>query len=217
MSSAEEGVVLDSKPGKLGALLGKPVFWVVLVGLLSLVPLAQGLARSLPEPPPKMYALPEFELTSDRNVPYGSEQLKGRVWVASFVFTSCPSVCPALMEKMQEVQHRTRNAGAAVQLVTFTVDPENDTPEVLRAYADRFHASSYRWTFLTGDYTVLEDTIVDGFKLAMGKDADNLFEIFHSERFVLIDQEGRIRGYYEATDEGVEKLAGDITLVLNLG
>lgn len=215
--SGDAEAVLDSKPGPVGKLVGRPVFWVVLVGLLALVPLAQGMVRSVPEPPPKLYTLPEFQLTSDRNIPYGTEQLRGRVWVASFVFTSCPSICPALMEKMQEVQHRTRNAGTAVQLVTFSVDPENDTPQVLRAYAERFKASSYRWTFLTGDYKVLEDTIVSGFKLAMGKDADNLFEIFHSERFVLIDQEGRIRGYYDATDEGVEKLSGDITLVLNLG
>ncbi len=220
MSSAgdeQEVEVLDSKPGPLGRFVGRPSFWVVLVGLLSLVPLAQGMVRTLPDPPPKMYRLPDFELTSDRNIQYGTQQLRGRVWVASFVFTSCPSVCPALMEKMQQLQHRTRNAGTGVQLVTFTVDPENDTPEVLRAYAQRFRASSYRWTFLTGDYSVLEDTIISGFKLAMGKDADNLFEIFHSERFVLIDQEGRIRGYYEATDAGVEKLSKDISLVLNLG
>jgi protein SCO1/2 len=217
MSDVPEQAVLDSSPGKLGRITGRPVFWVVVVVLLSLVPLGHALGRKLPDPPPKMYTLPEFQLTSEKNLPYGSEQLKGKVWVASFVFTSCPSVCPALMEKMQDVQHRTRNAGAAVQLVTFTVDPENDTPEVLHDYARRFKASPYRWTFLTGDYKVLEDTIVRGFKLAMGKDADNLFEIFHSERFVLIDGEGRIRGYYDATDEGVEKLSSDITLVLNFG
>lgn len=208
--------ILDSKPGRIGRLVARPAFWLAVVAALSLVPLAQALGRSLPEPPPKMYTLPGFALTSEKNLPYGSEQLRGKVWVASFVFTSCPSICPDLMEKMQQVQHRTRNAGAAVQLVTFTVDPENDTPDKLHAYARRFKASPYRWTFLTGDYTVLEDTIVAGFKLAMGKDAET-FQLFHSERFVLIDQEGRIRGYYEATDAGVEKLSGDITLLLNLG
>ena len=209
--------VLDSKPGAIGRFVARPIFWIVLVGLLAMVPIAQGMVRNLPEPPPKMYELPAFELTNEKGNRFGTEELRGKVWVASFVFTSCPSICPALMEKMQDVQHRTRNAGPGVQLVTFTVDPENDTPDKLHAYARRFRASPYRWNFLTGDYTVLEDTIIRGFKLAMGKDADNLFEIFHSERFVLIDGEGRIRGYYEATDEGVEKLAGDITLVLNLG
>lgn len=214
--------VLDSKPGPIGQLVARPAFWIVLVSMLALVPIAQGMSGQLPDPPPKLYELPTFELTSEKGHPYGTDQLKGRVWVASFVFTSCPSICPGLMEKMQEVQHRTRNAGAAVQLVTFTVDPENDTPEKLAAYARRFKASPYRWTFLTGDYTVLESTIVDGFKLAMKRSGQpeqdvSSFELFHSERFVLIDREGRIRGYYEATDEGVEKLSEDITLVLNLG
>ncbi len=207
--------VLDSRPGSVGKLVGRPAFWLVVVVLLSLVPIAQALGRSVPEPPPKLYTVPEFELVSEKGHPYGTEQLRGRVWVASFIFTSCPAICPALMERMQEVQHRTRNAGAAVQLVTFTVDPENDTPEKLHAYARRFKASPYRWTFLTGDADVLENTVVKGFKLAMGKD-DETFQLFHSERFVLIDGEGRIRGFYEATDEGVEKLAADITLVLNL-
>ncbi len=172
--------VLDSKPGPFGQLVSRPAFWIVLVSLLMLVPIAQGMSRQLPDPPPKMYTVPSFQLTNEKGHPYGTEQLRGKVWVASFIFTSCPSICPELMEKMQQVQHRTRNAGAGVQLVTFTVDPETDTPEKLQAYARRFKASPYRWVFLTGEYEALETTIVDGFKLAMGKDADNLFEIFHS-------------------------------------
>jgi protein SCO1 len=209
--------ILDSRPGVLGRLMGKPAFWLVAVALLALVPVAQAFSRVLPDPPPKLMQLPEFELMSEKQHAFGSKDLRGKVWVASFVFTSCPSICPGLMEKMRDLQHRTRNAGDAVHLVTFTVDPENDTPEVLHGYARRFHASAYRWTFLTGDYRVIEDTVVKGFKLAMGKDADNLFQIFHAERFVLVDGEGKIRGYYDATDEGVEKLASDISLVLNLG
>ena len=207
--------VLSSRPGAFGRLMSRPAFWVVLVLLLALVPLAQGMSRSLPDPPPTLYTLPSFELTNEKGHRYGTADLEGKVWVASFVFTSCPSICPELMEKMQQVQHRTRNAGAAVQLVTFTVDPENDTPEKLHTYARRFAASPYRWVFLTGDLSAIESTIVDGFHLAMGKDED--FQLFHSERFVLIDQKGAIRGYYEATDEGVEELSQDITLVLNLG
>jgi protein SCO1/2 len=209
--------VLDSRPGTLGRLLSRPVVWVVAVVLLFVLPLASSLARELPKPPPKLLQLPSFQLTSEKNTAFGSEDLRGKVWVASFVFTSCPSVCPALMERLQKVQHRSRNAGAAVRLVTFTVDPETDTPERLAAYARRFKASPYRWTFLTGDLGVIEKTVVKGFKLAMGRDAENLFQIFHSERFVLVDGDGFIRGYYEATDEGIDKLMSDMSLVLNLG
>jgi protein SCO1/2 len=209
--------VLDSRPGATGRLMSKPLFWLVVVAALFALPVAQSLAWQLPDPPPQLLALPRFELTSEKKLLFGSDQLRGKVWVASFVFTSCPSVCPALMERMQQVQHRSRNAGAAVHLVTFTVDPETDTPERLAAYARRFQASPYRWTFLTGDLEVIEDTVVQGFKLAMGRDADNLFQIFHSERLVMVDREGFIRGYYEASDEGIEALMRDISLVLNLG
>jgi protein SCO1/2 len=211
------GEVLDSRPGYFGMLMAKPAFWVVVVLLLVIAPLTSALRRPRAEPPRKYMALPAFELTNHRGEPFGSEQLKGKVWVANFIFTSCPSVCPALMERMQQVQHRSRNAGAAVRLVTITVDPENDTPEKLAAYAKRFKASQYRWDFLTGELDAIDAAVVKGFKLAMGKDEANDFQLFHSERFVLVDAEGTIRGYYEATDEGIDKLMRDITLVLNVG
>ena len=100
--------VLDSRPGTFGRLLSRPVVWVGAVALLFVLPLASSLARELPKPPPKLLQLPSFQLTSEKNTAFGSEDLRGKVWVASFVFTSCPSVCPALMERLQKVQHRSR-------------------------------------------------------------------------------------------------------------
>ncbi len=207
--------VLDSRPGTIARFVGRPAFWIAAVSMMCLASLAMAVSRRLPDPPPVILPLPAFQLTSEKNLPFGSAELEGKVWVANFVFTSCPSVCPRLMEKMGEIQHRTRNAGEGVQLVTFTVDPENDTPEKLAAYARRFKASPYRWTFLTGDLKPIEATVIKGFKLAMGKDAENLFQIFHSERFVVVDAVGRIRGYYDADKEGVDRLLRDITLILN--
>jgi protein SCO1/2 len=215
MSAAER--VLDSRPGPLGRLLARPVIWILAVALLSLAPFASSASRSVPKPPPVIAQLPTFELTDAHGQAFGSKQLEGKVWVANFVFTSCPSICPALMERMQQVQHRSRNAGAAVHMVTFSVDPETDTPERMAAYGRRFKASPYRWSLLTGDLAAIEQTVVSGFKLAMGKDADNLFQIFHSERLVLVDAEGSIRGYYEATDEGIDALMKDVGTVLNFG
>jgi protein SCO1 len=208
--------VLDSRPGRFATLVGRPVFWIGAVLMMAVASVALAVSRRLPEPPPVYLTLPAFELTSEKKLPFGSEQLRGKVWVASFVFTSCPAACPRLMQKMGEVQHRTRNASEAVDLVTFTVDPENDTPEKLAAYGKRFKANPVRWTFLTGDLAQIENTVVKGFKLAMGKDAENLFQIFHSERFVMVDGQGRIRGYYEADKEGIDKLMRDINAVLNV-
>jgi protein SCO1/2 len=207
--------VLDSRPGKSARIISSPWFWAVMMLLCASVPVAHALGRRLPDPPAVYQALPNFKLIDDKGRPFGLDDLRGTVWVANFAFTSCPSVCPRLMERMGEVQHRTRNA-PAVRLVTFTVDPEVDTPERLFAYGRRFKASPARWSLLTGDTQAVQDTIVKGFKLAVG-DKESAFQIIHSERMVLVDREGNIRGYYEATDAGIEALARDISLVLNLG
>src|SRR5205823_2030054 len=80
--------------------------------------------------------------------PYGSEDLRGRVWVANFIFTSCTSSCPRLTSKMAIVQRRARNTDESVHLVSFSVDPDNDTPARLAAYAEQYHYNPLRWTFL---------------------------------------------------------------------
>jgi protein SCO1/2 len=201
--------------------VARPAFWIVALGLAFVVPLGRAIAlgRNAPHGPALSMPLPAFVLTNERGEPYGSADLKGRVWVADFVFTSCPTACPKLTATMAKIQHRGRNLGDAFHLVTFTVDPDNDTPERLAAYALRYHASPARWSFLTGKLGDLETTVVKGFKIAMGKEesspGSNIFSIFHGERLVLVDQAGNIRGYYEATDEGVDALMHDVGLVVN--
>jgi protein SCO1/2 len=201
-------------------LVGRPAFWVIALGLAFLIPLGRAIAHSGPLPPPPAMSmpLPAFRLTDQHGRPYGSEELRGRVWVADFIFTSCPTACPKLTKRMQEVQHRSRNLGDAFHLVSFTVDPENDTPERLAAYATRNHAST-RWAFLTGSNADVEATVVKGFKIAMGKEpasADgNIMSIFHGEKLVLVDARGNIRGYYDATDDGLDDLMRDTGRIVN--
>jgi protein SCO1 len=203
----------------MAPLVIKPAFWAIFFAVLVIAPISRTLARDVPKPPPMKLPLPAFELTNERGERFGSAELRGRVYVADFVFTSCPTVCPKLTERMARIQHRTRNMGQALQLVTFTVDPENDTPEKLAVYARSVHANPSRWSFLTGPLGEVETTVVKGFKLAMGKEqvADGIFSVFHGERFVLVDQGGAIRGYYDATDEGVDALLHDAGLIANLG
>jgi protein SCO1 len=200
-------------------LVGNPVFWTLFFGLLVIVPISRTMAREKPKPPAMMLELPDFQLTNERGQPFGSKDLRGKVYVADFVFTSCPTVCPKLTARMAKIQHRSRNLGDAFQLVTFTVDPENDTPERLADYARGIHANPARWTFLTGPLGDVETTVMKGFKLAMGKEqvGEGIFSIFHGERFVLVDQKGMIRGYYEATDAGTDELLRDAGILANLG
>ncbi len=166
-----------------------------------------------PAAPSLKLALPAFELKSEKGVVFGSKDLHGKVYVADFVFTTCPTVCPKLTRTMAEIQRKTSDLGDRFHLVTFTVDPETDTPEVLAAYAKSYEADPARWTFLTGPLDQIETTVVKGFKIVMGKEESSpgsgILSIFHGERLVLVDGEGNIRGYYDANPEGIDAIVRD--------
>ena len=156
--------------------------------------------------------IPAFTLTSHENKAFGVAQMKGKVWIADFVFTHCPTVCPRLTKQMADLQDKTKPLGDRVHLVTFSVDPENDTPEVLAAYAKKYGADPARWVFLTGSLADIEGAVMSGFKIAMGKEKakdTGLVSVFHGEKFVLVDRDAKIRGYYDADDVGMRNLLRD--------
>ncbi|HEY6881103.1 MAG TPA: SCO family protein [Polyangiales bacterium] len=159
-------------------------------------------------------SVPAFTFTDQRGQPLSNRDLAGRPWVANFVFTRCPSVCPLLTAKFKALQGKLADVPDA-QFVSFSVDPVNDTPEVLAAYAQKYEADSTRWHFLTGPLADIERTIVAGFKVHVGdaKPSANdpsLVEIMHGEHLVLIDQRGVIRGYYRAEPAELDQLASDL-------
>jgi protein SCO1/2 len=154
--------------------------------------------------------LPEFELVdrSGQNVTLAG--LRGKVWVADFIFTHCAGPCPLLSSKMSKLQDAVRELDG-VRLVSFSVDPERDTPEVLAEYAGKFQADPERWLFLTGAKEPLYRLVVEGFRLAVEEGGPQAGLITHSTRFVLVDQEGRIRGYYDGAEgRTIQALLPDI-------
>lgn len=166
---------------------------------------------------PVLGRVPEFSLIDSSGQPLSQAQLAGGVWIADFIFTRCPGVCPVLSAQMAKLQHALPPEGAdAVRLVSFSVDPANDTPDALRAYAERFGAQQGRWLFVTGERDALHALIGQGFHLAVAERApsentDGEGLITHSDRFVLIDRDLQIRGYYHGTDqESVQKLLQDL-------
>jgi protein SCO1/2 len=210
---------------RLQKAVGKWPFWVALVGLIFALPIARALTGNPPRPPPVRGPIPEFRLVAQDGSPFGSDELRGKVWIANFVFTRCPTICPSFMERMADVRHRTRNVADEVHLVTFTVDPENDTPDRMAEYGRRFKASPRRWTLVTGPERDLRRVIVEAMKIAMGREpggqgarnapVDPATGIFHGTRFVLVDRSMRIRGWHEPTDEGVDALLRDVQLLVN--
>jgi protein SCO1/2 len=145
--------------------------------------------------------------------PFGSKQLAGKVWIADFIFTTCRGPCPIISTRMSELQKPL--AKSDIRLVSFTVDPEKDTPEVLRAYADKLRKEPLRWDFLTGPLAAITSLSRDGFKLAIAAGEEPGTGPVHSTRFVLVDRTGTIRGYYDAlAADGVTKLLADANHLL---
>jgi len=174
--------------------------------------------------PPVLYTLPPFELTERSGKKVTLDELRGRVWVVGFVFTTCQGPCPMMTSQMYLLQRRLgespETAGAyeagRVGLLTVSVDPEHDTPQVLSEYARLAHADASRWLFLTGERGAVWSLIRDGFKLPVEKDDTNpAMPIMHSQRLVLVDGAGRIRGFYESLDEEARQtLWRDVVKVL---
>lgn len=193
----------------------RPPFWIGLLGLLLAIPIGQ---RLLEGPDlPTYQTLPSFSFVDQEGQPFGLEQLKGEAWVANFIFTTCPTVCPLLTQKMATLESRSRHLGGKVHFVSFSVDPENDTPEVLKAFGQEYGQDPLRWSMVTGPVEEIENTIIDSFKIAVTRpdseaEADdlNMFEIAHGEHFVLVDGAGRIRGYYSNDLESHERLLADL-------
>ncbi|RPJ72333.1 MAG: SCO family protein [Alphaproteobacteria bacterium] len=181
--------------------------------------------RTLPPPLPIYSLVPEFSLTNEFNKPFGSKDLLGKFYIANFMFTSCPSTCPALMDKMDIIQKRIKGVGTKAAIVTFTVDPVNDTPEVLFKYARKRNSNPFIWNFLTGSKAELQKIVIDGFKVPMGnKEAVTkkleektitLMDIVHSEKVVLVDDKGQIRGYYSTDKVELDRLMIDMGLLIN--
>ncbi|HYI00320.1 SCO family protein [Hyalangium sp.] len=204
-----------SAPAPQPSLLRHPALWLgVAVFALGLAGLSFGVLRARPSGPlPQLGALPDFAFTRENGSPWGSAQLRGHPYVANFIFTRCPTVCPAFTRKMAHVQRDTEPFGPGLQLVSFSVDPTYDTPARLAEYAQKHGAQPARWSFLTGDYAAIKDTVVHSFKIHMERnsmDEADVMGILHGSHFVLVDGTGQIRGYYEsADDEAFQRLLGD--------
>jgi protein SCO1 len=148
--------------------------------------------------------LGDFTLTRENGQSYGKKDLEGQVWVAAFMFTRCPTVCPRITQRMREVQSAAQKKQIPLTLVSFSVDPEYDTPEILTRYAAAQNVDLANWRFLTGDYALIQKTAEKGFKLALEGKADAAAEhygISHGSHLVLVDGQARIRGYYRSSDD----------------
>ncbi len=148
---------------------------------------------------PRHWQLPDFALTERDGRTITAADLRGKVWIADFFYTSCPGPCPMMSSRLSDVQKVT--AGLPdVALVSISADPTKDTPEVLKEYATRFHAGP-GWLFLTGDKVAIYDLANHGFKLGVSENGATAKEpVTHGTKLILVDKNGFVRGFYDALD-----------------
>ena len=187
------------------------------VGLLLAIAAAGSIwlavrAQQAPEELPVLATVPDFALTEASGRTVTLADLAGRPWVVDLVFTNCGSICPTMTAAMSKLV-QSSSALPGVKFVSISVDPKNDTPEVLTAYAERFQADRSRWLFLTGDEDAIRKLAIGGLKLPLadGDPAQGEDAILHSQRFLLVDAQSRVRGTYDVRDqEAMFRLRGDL-------
>ena len=138
---------------------------------------------------PVIRAVPEFSLTDQDGRTVTKDDLRGKIWIADFIFTQCAGPCPLMTARMLEMQKALVKT-PDVKLVSVTVDPENDTPEVLKAYAEANFADPERWKFLTGDKAVIEKLVTEGFMQHLSEEDG---EPVHGTMFLIVDGNGMVR------------------------
>lgn len=144
---------------------------------------------------PVFRTVPPFTLTAQSGAVFNSATLQGAPWLATFFFASCNGPCPRLNTTIHQVQEQTYQF-KRLRIVSFTVDPEHDTPEVLAAYAKRYKADPDRWFFLTGPRMTISALAKDTFQVGALDTAQS-----HSTRVMLVDGQGRVRGHFPLNEK----------------
>lgn len=186
---------------------------VVVAAVLLAASVACRPASSLPV----LYPAPDFNLTDQTGRPFSSAHLAGKVVVADFVFTTCTDICPLLSGTMAQVRDQLKQAkllGDKAVIVSFSVDPEHDTPDALTTYGERFGATPVEWRFLTGDRQSIDELLIGGFKVGRPPPAPRTPggapEVIHTNRFALIDPRGQVRAMLNGEELDVPGLVDEV-------
>jgi protein SCO1/2 len=211
---------------RLSATAARGKLWgLVVLALVASLAIVGWRRRAMPptEPPPVLGRMEAFSLYDQRGESFQLDNLDGNVWVADFIFTACQVACPMLTSKMRALQkhieERERSLGhkLPVRLVSFSVDPEVDTPDKLAAYATKWGADQERWFFLTGPLGEVNRAVTRGLKIPFEKGgADtSAFDVMHGEHFVVVDGQRRIRGYFDTDPDGMARLKAALEALLS--
>lgn len=216
MNSAVGGPEFLRKNNVVENLVRRKLFWVFFILFGFTYPIYKSFNRTLPPELPIISHVPAYELINENGQRFGSKDLAGKVYLANFIFSRCPSVCPKMLAELEKIQKRVRGTGQKVAIVSFTVDPEHDNERVLFDLARKHHANPYAWNFLTGsDKEAMFKLYRDGFKVGVEQKPQDIFDIAHAEKIVLVDGENRVRGFYSFDTNSINQLMIDVGLLIN--
>lgn len=171
---------------------------------------------------PRLRQAPAFSLIDQEGRTVSSDELKGKAYLVSFIYTNCTDICPVLTMQMRSLQTKLQAnglLGTEIDLLSITVDPDRDTPPVLASYAEQHQADTATWRFLTGDLEQIRQVVVDGFLLGLqpssahsnhANHSQESYEVTHSGRIALVDPTGQIRAYYDGTEMNEAQVIADI-------
>ncbi|SEN34019.1 SCO family protein [Lihuaxuella thermophila] len=166
------------------------------------------------------WQVPEFTFTDQNGKPFGLKDVKGKVWLADFIFTRCPNVCPPMTANMAKVQKHLQKAGVNVEIVSFSVDPDYDKPEVLKQFAGKYDLDQTHWHFLTGYkleeiQKIAQETFKGPVTQQKGPSADVPILVNHPTQFYLIDGSGKVIKFYDGLKPNPEQILKDVKELQN--
>lgn len=196
----------------VSGLVGRPAFWVVFMLIAFALPVVRSMTRKPPTAPEPIGETSPFALVDQEGRKVANGDLRGQVWVANFVTMTQSQSADDLTKTMARIRFRTRNLSHAFHLVSFTLDAST-TQDDRKAFADRFHAASPTWSFLGGDPAAVQQALT-GFGLTTSK-TPLVGEMSKREKLVLVDQGGRIRGWYATDLSSIDALVADVGVLAN--
>lgn len=161
----------------------------------------------------KNHRIRDFKLVNQDGVSVTDSFLKDKIYVADFFFTTCPTICPVMSNELERVQEAFEG-DLGIQIVSHTVQPEYDSPEILKEYAALHKANPTQWTFLTGDKSEIYSLARKSYFAVTTEGDGGISDFIHTENFVLVDKKKRIRGFYDGTSaDDVNRLIKDIKIL----
>jgi len=187
----------------------------IFIGLISLFFILSGCSNTLPIETNMQEEVADFSFTTQDSDTLSNDDLIGKWWIADFIFTNCETVCLPMTSNLAQIQQEITELDLPVHLVSFSVDPDYDTPEVLREYGDQYDANYDTWSFLTGyDFQTIKELSIKSFRAMLKEPDRGSDQVMHDTRFFLIDPEGNIvKGYDGIKSSSIDEVINDIKIL----